>query len=135
MPVTLHPVCGETAVAAAIYNLLVKDVPFSYTPAPPIGSRWVLAIVLCELCVAFLIGVSCCLLNLHLFRRLNNTDATNGEPRDGLFRSMSDGADMQYFSAAASLEEAEDDENGSDGGDNHGNVSTDMLLVQNDSIQ
>lgn len=120
MPVSRHPVCGETAVAAAMYNVLVEDVPFSYTPAPPIGSRWVLAIVLCELFVAFCIGVSCCLLNLGLFRRLNhNADGfANGEERGGLFRSLSDGADMQYFSAAASLEEAND----SDGGD-HGNDS------------
>jgi hypothetical protein len=80
----------------------------------------VLAIVLCELFVAFCIGVSCCLLNLGLFRRLNhNADGfANGEERGGLFRSLSDGADMQYFSAAASLEEAND----SDGGD-HGNDS------------
>jgi hypothetical protein len=49
-----------------------------------------------------------------LFRRLNNTDGANGEERVGLFRSLSEGADMQYFSAAASLEEPDDH---SDGGD------------------
>jgi len=110
-PLSTNPTfCGETASAASIYNLLVADPPFQYTPAPPIGHSWIITLVAAELVVAFLIGVSCVLLNLNLLRRLNA-----GDSRDALFRMVerSDTGDMQYFSAAASLEEVEDDnENG-----------------------
>ena len=113
LPVIFPEYCGETATAASIYNFLLADKSFKFTPAPPIGSRWIIALVVAELVVAFVLGVSCVLLNLYLLKRVSNTvDATHS---DGLWRGQeSEGDALHYFSAAASLEEAIDDEDEDD---------------------
>eukprot|EP00978_Attheya_sp_CCMP212_P017990 scaffold48685_cov46-Attheya_sp.AAC.7 len=79
LPVSLSE-CGMTSTetAAAVYNMMIPDKPYDYTPEPPIRNSWVIVLIAVELVVAFSIGVSFLILSLNLMRRLkadNDGDA------------------------------------------------------------
>ena len=88
--------CGSTftASAAAVYNIVVADKPFSYEPSPPISSSWVIFLIAIELAVALGIGISCVLLSMNMIHRLKAED--DGDAFVRLLRSQRANASFLY---------------------------------------
>lgn len=69
--------CGATSMSTAsiLYQFLVDDFDFtSESPIPPIRNSWVITLITAELMIAFMVGVTCVLLSLHIVRRENRED-------------------------------------------------------------
>lgn len=101
--------CGMsfTLTSAIVYDMFVPDKEFTYKYAPPISNGWVLFLIVAELLVAFVIGVSCIVLNLNLMKKVNADDDVQTFMRLTQYQSVEcsgvEGEDSGYGSATVGL--------------------------------